>query len=69
VYISRDVIFDEIILPLSSMHPNVGAQLKAEILLLHPTLRNHQGGVNVEPVNMPNPAPNPAMLSLMQIIP
>jgi hypothetical protein len=51
------------------MHPNVGAQLKAEILLLHPTLRNHQGGVNVEPVNMPNPAPNPAMLSLMQIIP
>jgi hypothetical protein len=34
VYISRDVIFDEHIFPFVSMHPNAGARLRAEILLL-----------------------------------
>jgi transposase InsO family protein len=34
VYISRDVIFDEHVFPFASMHPNVGAQLKAELALL-----------------------------------
>jgi hypothetical protein len=34
IYISRDVVFDEQIFPFQSLHPNAGAQLRAEILLL-----------------------------------
>jgi histone deacetylase 1/2 len=34
VYISRDVVFDENIFPFQSLHPNAGAQLRKEILLL-----------------------------------
>jgi hypothetical protein len=34
VYISRDVVFDENIFPFASLHPNAGALLKKEILLL-----------------------------------
>jgi hypothetical protein len=34
VYISHDVVFDENIFPFASLHPNVGALLKKEILLL-----------------------------------
>jgi hypothetical protein len=56
VYISHDVILDEIVFPLSSLHSNAGAQLKAEILPLHPTLRNIHGRVHVEGPNMPNDA-------------
>jgi hypothetical protein len=56
VYISRDAIFDESMFPFSSMHANGGAQLKAEIILLPPTLCNiHEGG-DVEGPNMPNVA-------------
>jgi hypothetical protein len=54
VYISRDVIFDEMVFPFSSLHPNAGALLKSEILLLHPTLRNHNEGVGVEGPNVIN---------------
>jgi hypothetical protein len=61
VYISRDVIFDETMFPFASPHPNVGAQLNIEILLLPPTLRNRHAGVHVEGPDMPNPAiANPA---------
>jgi hypothetical protein len=35
---------------------NVGAQLKAEILLLHPTLRNNYGGDGVVLPNVANSA-------------
>jgi hypothetical protein len=38
VYISRDVIFDENVLPFDSLHCNVGARLRSKILLLPPTL-------------------------------
>lgn len=38
IYISRDVVFDESIFPFSSLRPNVGAQLQAEIALLPPSL-------------------------------
>jgi hypothetical protein len=38
VYISRDVVFDESIFPFAELNPNAGAQLKSDILLLHPTL-------------------------------
>jgi hypothetical protein len=40
----------------SSLHENAGAQLKAEIRLLPPTLRNYQGGDGVEWPNMSNAA-------------
>ena len=41
VYLSRDVIFDEQVFPFSKLHPNAGAQLRSEILLLPDTLRDH----------------------------
>jgi hypothetical protein len=56
VYISHDVIFDETVFPFSTLHPNVGAHLKAEILLLHPTLCNIHGGERVEEPNVTNVA-------------
>jgi hypothetical protein len=34
VYISRDVVFDETVFPFASLHPNAGALLRKEILLL-----------------------------------
>jgi hypothetical protein len=34
VYISRDVIFDESVFPFHELHPNAGARLKEEVLLL-----------------------------------
>jgi histone deacetylase 1/2 len=34
IYISRDVVFDENVFPFASLHPNAGALLKKEILLL-----------------------------------
>lgn len=34
VYISRDVIFDENVFPFAELHPNAGAKLTSEILLL-----------------------------------
>ena len=40
VYISRDVVFDENIFPFAALHPNAGARLRAEILLLPPDLLN-----------------------------
>lgn len=34
IYISRDVVFDESVFPFASLHPNAGALLRNEILLL-----------------------------------
>lgn len=34
VYISRDVVFDEGVFPFANLHPNAGALLRREILLL-----------------------------------
>ena len=45
VYISRDVVFDEIKFPFADLHPNADALLRKEILLLSPHLSGHdQGG-------------------------
>uniref|UniRef100_A0A8R7Q7D9 Integrase catalytic domain-containing protein n=1 Tax=Triticum urartu TaxID=4572 RepID=A0A8R7Q7D9_TRIUA len=60
VYISRDVVFDENVFPFSTLHPNAGARLRAEILLLSPDLLNptDQGGehiANDHLFNNPNP--------------
>jgi hypothetical protein len=38
IYTSRDVVFDENIFPFTKLHPNTGAKLRAEILLLSPSL-------------------------------
>jgi hypothetical protein len=40
VYISRDVVFDERVFPFSTLHPNAGARLRAEISLLPEHLLN-----------------------------
>jgi hypothetical protein len=40
VYISRDVVFDEEVFPFSSLHPNAGARLRAELDLLPDILKN-----------------------------
>jgi hypothetical protein len=46
VYISRDVVFDETIFPFASLHPNAGALLRKEILLLLDNLGPISGGAN-----------------------
>jgi histone deacetylase 1/2 len=40
VYISRDVIFDEHVFPFAKLHPNAGALLRSQILLLPENLQN-----------------------------
>lgn len=40
IYISRDVVFDEQVYPSSSLRPNVGARLRAELSLLPYVLLN-----------------------------
>jgi len=40
IYISRDVVFDEGIFPFSSLHPNAGARLRAELQVLPDILLN-----------------------------
>ena len=40
VYISRDVTFDEQVFPFTSLHPNAGARLRAELALLPDVLVN-----------------------------
>jgi hypothetical protein len=45
VYISRDVVFDENVFPFASLHPNAGALLKKEILLL-PSSSSHESAQN-----------------------
>jgi hypothetical protein len=59
MYVSRDVIFYETVFPFSTLHPNVGALLKAKISLLHPTLRSPHEGVCVEEFNVTNVANTP----------
>ena len=44
VYISRDVVFDESVFPFASLHPNAGALLRKEILLLPSHLRSFDHG-------------------------
>jgi hypothetical protein len=49
IYISQDVVFDENTFSFSKLHPNAGAQLRLEILLLPSSLiasESCPGGVN-----------------------
>jgi hypothetical protein len=61
VYISRDVVFDEAVFSFKLLHPNAGALLRQEILLLPPTLLNtEQGDEFIDDINMTNVPTNPA---------
>jgi hypothetical protein len=40
IYISRDVVFDENVFPFAPLHPNAGAILRKEILLLREGVQN-----------------------------
>ena len=57
VYISRDVVFNETQFPFADLHPNAGALLHKEILLLpsHLTGRD-QGGNDIDDHLLTNPA-------------
>jgi hypothetical protein len=44
VYISCDVTFDKDVFPFSELNPNVGARLRSDVALLHPTLFRHDCG-------------------------
>lgn len=54
IYISRDVVFDESVFPFAKLHPNAGALLRSQILLLPPSLRNSEfGSVSEVVANVP----------------
>jgi hypothetical protein len=55
-YISRDVIFDENVYPFAQLHPNAGAQLRKELIVL-PFHLLKLGDVNCTASNITN-APN-----------
>ena len=57
VYISQDVAFDETQFPFATLHPNAGALLRKEILLLPSSLSNGANGEenNCDDQYLPNP--------------
>jgi hypothetical protein len=71
VYVSRDVTFDENIFPFSKLHPNAGARLRFEILLLPSSLNSLPNGVNncdLPGANSPNSEnPDSAIFDDMQL--
>ena len=68
IYISRDVVFDESIFPFASLHPNTGALLRKEILLLPENLRSFdQGGDNCTDQNDDNIASTSSALVPVQV--
>jgi hypothetical protein len=52
IYISRDVVFDENVYPFQFLHPNAGAQLRKEIMLLPdyltPNTSSHNEDIHVD---------------------
>jgi histone deacetylase 1/2 len=65
VYISRDVVFDETIFPFARLHPNAGARLRAEILLL-PENSSYTSGDDIVDDRLTNVFPANATNSLPQ---
>ena len=60
VYILRDVVFDETVFPFSSLHPNAGARLRTEIVLLPPSLLDSQtslGNASLYDQHVSSPVP------------
>ena len=62
VYISRDVVFDETVFPFAQLHPNAGALLQKEILLLpsHLTGRDNGDVLDTDDQLLTNPLTNGA---------
>jgi hypothetical protein len=62
VSISRDAVFDETVFPFSMLHPNAGARLRSEILLLPPSLVDPAliQGSTMDVINLPK-STNPSM--------
>jgi hypothetical protein len=54
---SRDVVFDVTVFPFATLHPNAGAQLRAEISLLPSNFSHLLGGTN-ERANVDANPPN-----------
>lgn len=69
IYISRDVIFDEIVFLFQSLHPNARALLKSEILLLPQILLNpsHTGARVLDHDHMINSSNNPAEFAFSEL--
>jgi hypothetical protein len=67
IYISRDVVFDENIFPFASLHPNAGALLRKEILLLPNHLGLTHGDANDDNHMPTNASPMP-VTSPVQIV-
>ena len=67
VYISRDVVFDENVFPFASLHPNAGALLRKEILLLPQNLLPNHEGINTDDLRpniaVPILAPSPVQVT------
>jgi hypothetical protein len=70
VYISRDVVFDEAMFPFKHLHPNAGALLRKQILLLDPSLHNfHEGDEFYSDSNMQTTrATNPSVSPVPQVV-
>jgi hypothetical protein len=71
IYISRDVVFDETVFPFASLHPNAGALLRREILLLPESLRtppvsSHEGENNCNDLT-PNDSVIPGTTDASQV--
>ncbi|KAK1679784.1 hypothetical protein QYE76_040632 [Lolium multiflorum] len=57
VYVSRDVVFDEAVFPFKELHPNAGALLRKELILLDQSLFNtEQGDEIISDSILTNPA-------------
>jgi hypothetical protein len=72
VYISRNVTFDESIFPFSSLHPNAGAHLKAEINLLPShlveSIHNHNSVCTVDEPSVAVEFSNPSGQTALPLI-
>jgi hypothetical protein len=68
VYVSRDVVFDELVFTFAALHSNVGARLRAEISLLPPFLleSTSYGGRSMEIDHMPKSIDASLQLCAMQ---
>jgi hypothetical protein len=51
IYVSRDVIFDEIIFPLTSLNPNASAHYHSNVLLIPSTSSRDNGFTNTTDVS------------------
>lgn len=69
VYISRDVVFDEHVFPFAQLHPNAGARLRSELVLLPDILLNPTGtfgDANILDQTVSPPVPTNPSLSSVQ---